>query len=190
MIINRGILEHERTRVAELFYEAFAEQIGSVLGPAETARRFIAKSLCPEHALCARDQNGYIVGVAGFHCPEGALLSFDYVALRNEFGPIQALVRIIRLALMDHRTHPTNFAVEGICVDSALRNRGIGRHIVEALAKEAKAQGCNALSLKVRRDNSAAKRLYESCGFETFERKGFSLLPNLERSTLMVRQLA
>ncbi len=189
MDISRGIAEHERERVAELFVESFSEQLGGTFGPPQTALRFIARSLRIESVICARDCSGHIIGVAGFHNSTGATLSFDYRSLQVEFGYLSAAIRLFKLALMDHRAHPTNFAIEGICVDKGLRNRGIGRKIVEALAHEAKAQGCIALSLKVLNSNTSARKLYESCGFITWRRRSFWPMPNLERATLMVRYL-
>ncbi len=189
MDISCGIAEHERERVAELFVESFSDQLGGVFGPPQTARRFIARSLRIESVICARDSSGHIIGVAGFHNVNGATLSFDYKSLQVEFGYVSAAIRMFKFALMDHRAHPTNFAIEGICVDKMLRNRGIGRRIVEALAHEAKARGCIALSLKVLDSNTRARKLYESCGFIAWRRQSFWPIPNFERATMMVRYL-
>lgn len=189
MNITRGIFEHERGRVAELFLDAFDQQLGGIFGPRPRALAFIARSLRTDFAISVRDESGTIVGVAGYHSPSGALLAFDYRSLMAEFGLFGGALRMVRLAWMDHKTHPTNFAIEGICVDKALRNRGIGSWIIEALAQEARAQGCPALSLKVLKTNVRAIRLYESRGFVAWTPHRLSLFPDLERSTLMVRYL-
>jgi GNAT superfamily N-acetyltransferase len=46
------------------------------------------------------------------------------------------------------------------------RGRGVGRALLERLVDQASRDGFDALSLSVARSNVAARRLYESCGFE------------------------
>ena len=84
MNITRGIFEHERERVAELFLDGFDQQLGGIFGPRSRAPAFIARSLRTDFAICVRDKSGTIVGVAGYHSPSGALLAFDYRSLMTD----------------------------------------------------------------------------------------------------------
>lgn len=46
------------------------------------------------------------------------------------------------------------------------RRRGLGRALVDALTHRLDEQGCRSLHLNVFSHNAAARKLYESCGFE------------------------
>ena len=50
-------------------------------------------------------------------------------------------------------------------VDPAARQRGVGRHLMEAAAEEARRRGAVSLVLSTARTNRAAQRLYESLGW-------------------------
>ncbi len=53
-----------------------------------------------------------------------------------------------------------------IAVSPQQRRRGLGRDLVEAAVKDARARGCTAMTLEVRASNKAAIGLYKSLGFE------------------------
>ena len=69
--------------------------------------------------------------------------------------------------------HPTELQasdhvlqVTGIAVDPAVQGRGVGRALVEAAIAEARRRRTRRLTLRVLGPNAAARRLYETCGFE------------------------
>jgi ribosomal protein S18 acetylase RimI-like enzyme len=55
--------------------------------------------------------------------------------------------------------------LRGLAVLPAQRGRGVGRALVEAAAAAAAARGARRLTLRVLAPNTAARALYESCGF-------------------------
>ncbi len=55
--------------------------------------------------------------------------------------------------------------IERIAVDPAMRRRGIGRKLMEAMAEFAGKEGVGDITLEVRAGNLAARKLYESFGF-------------------------
>ncbi|HEX6888447.1 MAG TPA: ribosomal protein S18-alanine N-acetyltransferase [Candidatus Nanopelagicales bacterium] len=55
--------------------------------------------------------------------------------------------------------------VQTVAVAPAAQGRGVGRHLVRALADEAVRRGAALLHLEVRADNAAALALYEALGF-------------------------
>lgn len=64
--------------------------------------------------------------------------------------------------------------ITNIAVREDARRRGIGRVLLSKVIDLCREKGCFFLTLEVRESNCAAKRLYESCGFETIgRRKGF-----------------
>jgi len=68
--------------------------------------------------------------------------------------------------------------VYNIAVSPSARRQGVGRALVGALMCECEKNGVEILMLEVRASNTAAIRLYESCGFEKVgERKNFYSYP-------------
>lgn len=59
-----------------------------------------------------------------------------------------------------------NCDLENVLVAEEYRNSGVGKAIVNALMQEAKARGAEKAFLEVRVSNSAALKLYLSCGFK------------------------
>lgn len=56
--------------------------------------------------------------------------------------------------------------LEDVVVDTSVRNRGIGQHLVRAVVEAATSAGCRTLDLTSRPSREAANRLYRRCGFE------------------------
>lgn len=76
-----------------------------------------------------------------------------------------------------------------ICVAESARRRGFARAMLEAMEKTARQRGVRTLFLEVRQSNQAARRLYQSVGFEeTGTRKGFYEQPK-EDAVLMQKTL-
>ena len=55
--------------------------------------------------------------------------------------------------------------ISNIAVSPALRKRGLGMALVQALKREGKTRGLSFLTLEVRVGNKEARRLYERAGF-------------------------
>ncbi len=55
--------------------------------------------------------------------------------------------------------------IDELCVESACRNQGIGRQMMEDVRALAKAFGCTDLQLGVYPQNDAAVSFYQKCGF-------------------------
>ena len=56
--------------------------------------------------------------------------------------------------------------IPNVCVKATARHQGIGRRIMAVLLGEAKKRGITVVYLEVRESNHAARKLYESMGFE------------------------
>jgi ribosomal protein S18 acetylase RimI-like enzyme len=57
--------------------------------------------------------------------------------------------------------------IHDIAVIRAFRGQGIGRALLQHIARSAQAAGCCKLTLEVREDNPGAARLYRNFGFHT-----------------------
>lgn len=59
-----------------------------------------------------------------------------------------------------------DWELENIVVDSAAQGRGLGAKLLNELLDDAKNSGAHGVFLEVRSSNSAARALYEKCGFQ------------------------
>ena len=78
-------------------------------------------------------------------------------------GEVVGYVRLGRptpLAASDHVV-----MIQGLAVDPARQRQGIGRALMDAAAKEARARGARRLRLRVLAHNEAARRLYDQSGY-------------------------
>ncbi|GAA4996539.1 GNAT family N-acetyltransferase [Kitasatospora paranensis] len=57
--------------------------------------------------------------------------------------------------------------IQGLAVAAEARGRGVGRALVEAACAAAHGTGARRVTLRVLGGNTAARRLYERCGFRT-----------------------
>lgn len=64
-----------------------------------------------------------------------------------------------------------NADVMTVAVDPRRRGEGHGVHLMEQLRTRAARAGAGALVLEVREDNTAARRLYDRCGYTQIHRR-------------------
>ena len=62
-------------------------------------------------------------------------------------------------------SHQHVLDIAGLGVDLRHQRRGIGRALVAAAVEEARRRGARKVSLRVLGPNTAARRVYEACGF-------------------------
>lgn len=68
-------------------------------------------------------------------------------------------------AFLVGRVLDAEWEVENIVVASSRRRQGQGRQLLDEFLKISKGEGAKTIFLEVRESNSAARRLYEKCGF-------------------------
>jgi ribosomal protein S18 acetylase RimI-like enzyme len=78
-------------------------------------------------------------------------------------GEVAGYVRLGRATPLPASDHVV--VVNGFAVDPARQRQGVGRALLEAALRETAARGARRLTLRVLAPNTAARRLYESCGF-------------------------
>ncbi|SLN21623.1 GNAT family N-acetyltransferase [Roseisalinus antarcticus] len=191
MIVRHGFAPADRPALARLYWAAFGDKLGRVLGPEDRARTFIAQVASPDHALCIHD-GGRLIGVAGFHSRQGALVGGGISELANVYGTFGGIWRGLALGLLERPLAEDELLVDGIFVAETHRGRGVGTTLLEALAREAVARSCARVRLDVINSNPRARALYERRGFTPIAEQSNRLLRPLfgfQTATTMVRRV-
>lgn len=170
MRLTRGFSDADRPAVAALYWEAFGQKLGRAMGPPDLALRFIERVLSPDHAVCAWDSEGRLLGVAGFKTREGALVGGRFRDMAAVYGHLGALWRITLLALLSRDTENVRFLMDGLFVAPQARGRGVGTALLDAIAQEARARGYREVRLDVVEENLRARQLYERLGYRAVGR--------------------
>lgn len=127
----------------------------------------------PSDVLVAEADAGVVGGVIG--CVIGYVIGYVQV---QQAIPLPSHVHVLEIS--------------GLAVDPERRRSGAGRALVEAAVEEARRRGARKLSLRVLAGNTAARRLYDACGFEAegVLREEFLLDGRYVDDVLMARHLA
>ena len=163
--IVRGFAGAPIDEAARLYWEAFGGKLGSVLGPDEKALAFLRATIREDHCFSAVDDDGTLLGIAGFKSPRGSFAGGSASDLRGVYGRLGAMWRTAALWTLSHEVDNHRFLIDGIAVTRAARGRGIGTGLVNALCNEGLARGYGSIRLEVIDSNWRARALYERLGF-------------------------
>jgi ribosomal protein S18 acetylase RimI-like enzyme len=192
MIVEQGFETHERAQVAAMYWDAFGQKLGRVMDPSPRALQFIERVLDPTHALCARDDSGALLGVAGFKTFESALVGGTFGDLRRIYGTWGSLWRAGALTLLERDTETQRFLMDGIFVSDTARGRGVGTALLDAICDVARTRGYAEVRLDVIDTNPRARALYERQGFVAGEVQRLGILTHVfgfESATTMIRRV-
>ena len=163
--IHHGFHDTERAQAAALFWQAFAAKLGKVMGPPDRALGFFEKTLNPQFALCARDETGALLGMAGFQTKQGGLVHAGLTDVMRDYGPVGGLWRGLVLSVLERKTQPGVFQMDGIFVEASARGQGVGTALLHAILAEAGERNMAQVQLDVIDTNPRARALYERVGF-------------------------
>ena len=192
MIISPGIPPADLDLAAKLYWQAFGKKLGRVMGPSSKALAFIERVMRPDHAICAHDADGRLLGVAGFKTMDGALVGGDLSDLRAIYGTFGGTWRGLVMSILERDTENARFLMDGIFVTAEARGKGVGTALLNAVTAEAKTRGYREVRLDVIDSNPRARALYERQGFVAV--KSTSIWPlhrlfGFRSATTMVRQV-
>jgi len=180
---------HLRNAAARIYFEAFRQKIGWLLGGEKRAVAFIERVIEPQYAICAIDEDGKLVGLAGFKTAGGAMVGGSFSDLVACYGWISASWRAPLLSLLERKVEPGILLMDGIAVTPNQRGKGTGSRLLEAIALHAKDTGLRSVRLDVIDSNPRAKALYARQGFESTGEENIGVLKYLfgfSRSTTMI----
>ena len=173
MKIILGIPTANRAEAAALYWEAFGQKLGFVLGPKHRALQFITSVLRTDHGICAVDDDGHLLGVVGFKTSKGALVNGSFKDLQSAYGWVGATIRLAMLASLE-------------------RNQGVGTALLDAISAEARRRGYAQVRLDVIDSNPRARALYLKEGFKELGTSKLGVLRfafNFRAATTMVRDV-
>lgn len=190
--IYSGLHDHLRPKAARLYWEAFGGKLGRVLGPDDRAIAFFERVIRNDHCLAALDDQGELIGLAGFKTPKAAFAGGGWADLIAIYGAWGGRWRGVVLRSLNREVDNDRFLVDGICVARGHRGQGIGTLLLAALYDEAAQRGYRSIRLDVIDANWRARALYERQGFLATRTESLGLLRHVfgfAAATTMVRPL-
>ena len=192
MKITVGIPQKDREEAAALYWDAFGEKLGFTLGPKYQALMFVRDVLRPDHGICAHDDDGRLLGIAGFKTVHGSLVGGDFKDMRKTYGWISAAIRMSLLSLLEKDFENERFLMDGLFVAPEMRGKGVGTALLDAVIDEARRRGYVQVRLDVVDTNPRAKALYRHVGFRelrTVKIGPLKYIFGFSASTTMVRDV-
>ena len=190
MKVSLGFAEHERDVVAQMYWQAFGPKLGRVMGPDARGIAFVRNVLDPTHAICARSNDGSLLGVVGFKTYHSALVGGTWPDMAQHYGHFGAAWRTVLISLLERDVENERFLMDGIFVRDTARGQGVGTRLLDAICHEARARGYTELRLDVINSNTRAKALYERRGFTALPAQNMGVLRHVfgfESATPMTR---
>lgn len=162
--IVAGFSETQRAQAAALYWQAFEGKLSKLLGPPARGRAFFEDTLDPAFALCAVDEGGLLLGLAGFKTAKGALTGGGSGSVFRHYG-LSALWRLPFLAMLERDLEGGVLLMDGICVAPQARGLGLGTALLRAIKDEARRRQMAFVRLDVIDTNPRAEALYLREGF-------------------------
>lgn len=190
--VSFGLPDELRPAAAALYWEAFGGKLGRLMGPDRLALAFLETAIRSDHVFVAQDQDGKLMGLAGFKSPKGSFAGGTMADLRKAYGLIGSFWRAIILSSLERDVENERFLLDGICVARSVRSRGIGTALMQAVFVEAVARHYKSIRLDVIESNWRARALYERLGFMAVRTEKLGLLRHVfgfTSSITMVRPL-
>lgn len=190
--VRIGLPAEHLQRAAELYYLAFRQKLHPIFRDERRGIDVLRQSLDPQYAIVAllADQ---LVGIAGFKTEAGNLIDIQPRSMTQSFGFLGGWLRLLGLALFARPTARGVLLMDGIVVNEALRGKGVGSKLLDAVMALAREQGYQSVRLDVVDSNPRARQLYERKGFAAVHSQRYPLLRYLfgfSGSTTMLNDLA
>lgn len=186
--IHHSLPERYYCQAAGLLYDAFRQKFKPILGSRERGIALLAATLDPEMVLVAL-YGGQFAGVAGLKYEGRSLYAFTLSAFVHEYGWLRGPLKWAILALADSPPAQGELVLPSIAVVPAMRGKGVGTQLIQAVVAHASALGFDVVCLKVVDTNLRAQRLYERLGFVATETKTYPYLRNIMGFAAVVKMV-
>ncbi len=178
---SQGFSETYRADAAVVYDQAFGAKIGLAIPDRDKRISLHVEWLLPNFAFAAL-MNDELVGLAGFHTPDGSLTGgVTGRSLLSKLGWIRGLWAVYLFSLYERTPDAGELVMDGIAVRDDMRGHGIGGQLLDQLATYARENGYTRIRLDVIDTNPAARRLYERKGFRPVHTQRFPFLKWLLR---------
>ena len=189
--IVHGLPAGHEHAAAKLYWEAFGQKLGKLLGPADRGTHFFAATVNSPSIFAAIGTDDTLLGVSAVQLNGKGFTDAGLSDLFKHYG-IGALWRMVPLAMLE-RTPPTDtLQMDGICVSAAARGMGVGTALLDAVFQCARDNDLSKVTLDVINTNPRAKALYERKGFVAVSEETTSILKPLlgfDSATSMVKKV-
>ena len=162
--IVRGLPSGSEAQAAALYWQAFGDKLGKLLGPEERARTFFTATINPSAVLSAIDNDSNLLGIAAVKTGDKGFSDAGLTDLWRHYG-FGTLWRVIPLALLERSAPKGVLQMDGICVSADARGKGVGTALLNAVFDTGREAGFRAVRLDVIDRNARAKALYQRMGF-------------------------
>jgi GNAT superfamily N-acetyltransferase len=162
--LHSGMPEEFRREVAEIVYVAFQQKLAPLIGSPEQGIAILQKALDPALAIIAICQ-GQPVGVAGLQYDGCNFVNPQRSEFTRQFGSLSGTIRFVMFKLFALAYYQKDMYIDILAVAPAMRGKGIGTLLLEAVFQTARDKGFRSVSLEVVDTNPDARRLYERVGF-------------------------
>jgi len=162
--LRSGMPEEFRREVAEIVYAAFRQKLAPLIGAPEQGIAILEGALDPALAIVAVRQ-GQPVGVAGLQYDGRNFVTPRRSEFVRQFGPLSGTTRFVMFKLFALAYGQKDMYIDVLAVSPAMRGKGIGTLLLDAVFQAARDKGFRSVSLEVVDTNPDARRLYERVGF-------------------------
>jgi ribosomal protein S18 acetylase RimI-like enzyme len=162
--LRSGIPEEFRRQAAEIVYFAFQRKLTPLIGSPEQGIAIIEKAFDPAFTIAAFCQD-QPVGIAGMYYGGQGFLRPQRSEFNRQFGWMQGTMRFAVFRLFAQAHGQKDMYLHTLAVAPAMRGKGVGTLLLNAVFQIAREKGFKSVSLEVVDTNRAARRLYERIGF-------------------------
>lgn len=165
MDIQTQIPPHDIERAIEIFWAAFSQKLGPILGDDHRARDLLADSLNQERLIAAYI-DGQLMGVAGLEYERQTFLEITPRLCIKHFGFLGGLRRFLVMGLLfAHKIPNDTLYLDSLAVHPDARGMGVGTRLLGEFEALARQKGFAKVRMDVVDTNPRAKALYERQGF-------------------------
>ncbi|MCF6272208.1 MAG: GNAT family N-acetyltransferase [Rhodobacteraceae bacterium] len=164
LTITAGVLPEHHHDAARLYWQAFGQKLGKVMGPERRALGFFEATLNPA-AIISAVEDGQLIGIAAYKLGDSGFSQSGAGDIFRHYG-VGTIWRLPLLAMLERSAPDDTLQMDGICVDTTGRGKGVGTALLNAIVETARAKGLAKVTLDVIDSNPRARVLYERFGFE------------------------